>query len=270
MTEALMSVPLKQILEQQYARRSSVSPEEIQELAASIAVHGLLTPILVCSEGDSYRLIAGRRRTLACRHLGWETIPAMVKTLDDDAAATVALTENLARADMRPLDEAVSLHRLIEVRGLSISAVAEAVGRSAGWVRGRLELLSYPEDLQCAVNEGAISMAVAELIIQVDDPEAREGMAVWAIESGATAAQVRRWVSDWRISGLTRSQEELADIAAAPVLEAAPIHHKCLMCDGVHPWNNTVAAFICNPCVENLQEAKREFTRESQREQAHE
>lgn len=251
------SIPISQIAEQRYARRSNVTEAEVSELAQSILSRGLLNPIIVSVEEDHYRLVAGRRRLLAMRHLGWTEAPCWVKHYTEQDSALTALAENLARSDMRPLDEARTLDDLIRVMHYNITQAASAVGRSPGWVAARLQLLTYPTFMQNAVDEGHIGISVAQVLMKVDDPEQLEFLTTVAMRSGATANQVRQWVQDWQMSMTKRTEEELQQIATAPVGEPPPVHHKCLACDGVYDWRQMRAAYVCECCIGALDMAKK-------------
>lgn len=119
------------------------------DLAESIRQHGLLSPVIVRESQDhGWELVAGQRRLLACRRLGWETIPAILRTIGSDSDATVlSLIENVHRADMAPLDKARAFTQLLEVHG-SVAGVARATGVSAPTISRYIDLMRLPDSLQ--------------------------------------------------------------------------------------------------------------------------
>ena len=102
----IQDLELDKIVPNRYQPRREFSEDSIKELAETLDKDGLLQPIVVREDGDQYEIIAGERRYRAAKSLGWETIPAIVKNMDDDQAASLALIENLQREDLNPIDEA--------------------------------------------------------------------------------------------------------------------------------------------------------------------
>ncbi|HEY6544924.1 MAG TPA: ParB/RepB/Spo0J family partition protein, partial [Dokdonella sp.] len=125
-----------------YQPRQRFDAEPLEELAASIRAQGLIQPVVVRAIArDRYELIAGERRWRAAQLAGLEEIPALVKTVADQAVVAMALIENIQREDLSPLEEAQALARLIEEFGLTHQQVADAVGRSRAGVSNLLRLL---------------------------------------------------------------------------------------------------------------------------------
>src|SRR5574341_145193 len=117
-------LPIAEIDPNPFQPRRDFDETELAELAASIKSAGLLQPVLVRERADGrYELIAGERRLRACRSLGWTTIPAVKREVDDRTLLTLALVENLQRDDLSPVDEASGYRRLIDEFGLSQEAV---------------------------------------------------------------------------------------------------------------------------------------------------
>jgi len=136
--------------------RTTFDREGIDELAASIARHGLLQPIVVSRKGDGYELIAGHRRVLASRAAGKTTIPAVIRE-DVKDRLELALVENLQRADLNAIETARAYKLLMETYDLTQEQLAERVGKSRPHVTNTLRALTAPQVLQDAVLEGKIS-----------------------------------------------------------------------------------------------------------------
>jgi ParB family chromosome partitioning protein len=144
--------------------RRSFDPEELQHLADSIAAHGVLQPVVVVENGVGYTLIAGERRLRAVGMLGIETIPAVVRTANDQERLELALVENIQRAELNALDEARAYRQLMDEFGLTQERVAERVGRSRPSVANTLRILETAPAVQQAVADGVISGGHAKAI----------------------------------------------------------------------------------------------------------
>jgi ParB/RepB/Spo0J family partition protein len=187
----LRRVPVADITaEDGFNPRSSFDRRELEALAASVAQHGVLSPITVGPHnGSGYRLIAGERRLRAARDSGLAEIPAVVRYVDDHTAGLdLALLENIARADLTPLDEARAFARLIE-SGLTRKGVAERLSVSQRRVTERLQVLELPEALHDRVGEVVIPPgAIRPLVVLAKiDPELAE-LAVAKVAAGPAQA----------------------------------------------------------------------------------
>jgi len=123
----LQTLPVDRIQRGQYQPRIHIRQESLEELAESIRSQGLVQPIVVRPIGDGYELIAGERRWRASQMAGLHEIPAVVKDVPDQAAAAMALIENIQREDLNPLEESQALQRLIDEFSLTHQQAAEAV-----------------------------------------------------------------------------------------------------------------------------------------------
>jgi ParB family chromosome partitioning protein len=144
----------------------------LNELAASIKAQGLMQPILVRPIGsngtDRYEIIAGERRFRAARIAGLSEVPVLVKDVDDQAAAAMALIENIQREDLNPLEEAQGIHRLITDFNFTHEQAAGAVGRSRSAVSNLLRLLNLAKPVQTMLMAGDIDMGHARALLATD------------------------------------------------------------------------------------------------------
>lgn len=154
---AVIEVPLAQVTPNPYQPRHHYDDADLAELAASIREHGVLQPILVTEVPTGYQLIAGERRVRASRLAGLERIPALVRQLADRAQLEVALVENVQRADLDPIDEALAYRQLIDEFGLTQEKVAERVGKARATVANTLRLLELHPDVQAAIADRRIT-----------------------------------------------------------------------------------------------------------------
>jgi ParB family chromosome partitioning protein len=154
---AVVEVPLARIAPNPYQPRHRIDDAVLEELAASIREHGVLQPVLVTETLDGYQLVAGERRVRAARLVGLERIPALVRQLADRAQLEVALVENVQRADLDPIDEALAYRQLVEEFGLTQEHVAERVGKARATVANTLRLLDLHADVQAAIADGRLT-----------------------------------------------------------------------------------------------------------------
>lgn len=147
---------------------------ELAELESSIRSSGLLQPITVRSKpSGGWELVAGERRLRAATRLGWSEIPALVREFDDREMLTLALVENLQRADLNALEEAEGYQRLIDEFRLTQQQVAEAVGKDRTTITNLLRVLSLPAAVRKMVESGHISAGHARALLAVKDERAQ-------------------------------------------------------------------------------------------------
>jgi ParB family chromosome partitioning protein len=177
--EAVPSVPgapsslhVSQMQAGKYQPRTRMDEGALNELAASIKAQGLMQPILVRplshNGDDKYEIIAGERRYRAAQIAGLTEVPVLVKDVDDQAAAAMALIENIQREDLNPLEEAQGIHRLITDFDFTHEQAAGAVGRSRSAVSNLLRLLNLAKPVQTMLMAGDIDMGHARALLAVD------------------------------------------------------------------------------------------------------
>lgn len=152
-----VEIPVSSIARNPYQPRHSVEQGALEQLAASIAEHGVLQPILVTQTPAGYRLVAGERRLRAAELAGLERIPALVRSVGEQEQLAFALIENLQRSDLNALEEAHAFRRLADEFGLTQEDVAQRVGRSRSAVANTLRLLDTAAAVQDALAEGSIT-----------------------------------------------------------------------------------------------------------------
>ncbi|HEX2718416.1 MAG TPA: ParB/RepB/Spo0J family partition protein [Gemmatimonadaceae bacterium] len=185
-------IPLASIRPNRYQPRREFGPSELAELQASMKASGLLQPVTVRPVGDRFELIAGERRLRAAAGLGWEKIPAVVKAIDDKTALTLALIENLQRADLNPLEEAEGYQRLIEEFELTQQQVAEVVGKDRSTVANILRILALPASVKRMVAESQLTLGHARALLAFTDERALADAAREIVAHGLTVRDVER------------------------------------------------------------------------------
>ncbi|AGW92386.1 MULTISPECIES: ParB/RepB/Spo0J family partition protein [Cupriavidus] len=161
---------LDQLQPGKYQPRTRMDEGALQELAASIRAQGLMQPILVrrVAEPDRYEIIAGERRFRASKLAGLDKVPVLVKDVADEAAAAMALIENIQREDLNPLEEAQGIMRLIREFKFTHEQAAESVGRSRSAVSNLLRLLNLAAPVQTMLMAGDLDMGHARALLAVD------------------------------------------------------------------------------------------------------
>lgn len=166
----LKRIRLTDIIANRFQPRRSFTEPELVELESSIRASGLLQPIVVRETGNGkWELVAGERRLRAVTRLGWNEIPAVVRDFDDRAMLTLALVENLQRADLNPLEEAEGYQRLIDEFGLTQLQVAEAVGKDRTSITNLLRVLSLPLAIRQLVEARHITAGHARALLPIND-----------------------------------------------------------------------------------------------------
>jgi ParB family transcriptional regulator, chromosome partitioning protein len=161
----LRQIPVDQIRRGKYQPRTHMRPEALEELAASIRAQGVVQPVVVRPMGQGYELIAGERRWRAAQLAGLHELPAVVRDIPDQAAAAMALIENIQRENLNPIEEARALHRLIQEFEMTHQQAAESVGRSRTGVTNLLRLLELGEVAGRLLDEGSMEMGHARALL---------------------------------------------------------------------------------------------------------
>ena len=166
----LKQIPVADITPNRFQPRRAFSEPELAELEASIKANGLLQPIVVrAAPNAKWELVAGERRLRAATRLGWTEIPVVVRDFDDRAMLTLALVENLQRADLNPLEEAEGFQRLIDEFGLTQQQVADAVGKDRTSITNLLRILTLQPAVKQLVARGTISAGHARALLPIKD-----------------------------------------------------------------------------------------------------
>ncbi len=165
-TETLQTLAVDRLRPGRYQPRTKMDSASLDELAASIREQGVMQPILVRPvDGGRFEIVAGERRWRAAQRAGLTQVPALVRSVPDQAALALALIENIQREDLNPLEEANGIARLIEEFGLTHESAAKAVGRSRSAVTNLLRLRELAKPVQEYLLDGAIDMGHARALL---------------------------------------------------------------------------------------------------------
>jgi ParB family chromosome partitioning protein len=235
--------------------RDAIDPATLAELADSMAAEGLHQPIGLRGPdpGGRYHVVWGHRRLLAARLLQWRDIPARIFPVDYDPLLA-AVSENLQRADLTPVEEARAVQAMLE-RGHSQASVARLFRRSPGWVNTRLALLDLPSELQAAVHQATLSISVALALAEIDHEDYRRELAAEAHRTGANAATAAVWVAHYK-SDRARLLQNRATVQ--DILEARSkfrVYVPCDACGVDTDYPETRGFRFCGECARGLQRA---------------
>ncbi|WP_443628319.1 ParB/RepB/Spo0J family partition protein [Candidatus Njordibacter sp. Uisw_002] len=167
--DGLQDIPIEWMQRGAYQPRRDIDPDALEELAASIRVHGIMQPIVVRSVGiDRYEIIAGERRWRAAQLAQLDSVPALIKEVPDEAAIAMALIENIQREDLNAIEEAFALQRLQSEFELTQQEVAHAVGKSRSAIANLLRLLQLSEPVRLMLERGDLEMGHARSLLTLE------------------------------------------------------------------------------------------------------
>lgn len=229
------SLPLDQMVAGVYQPRTRMDEGALYELAESIKAQGIMQPILVRQLADGpnagkYEIIAGERRFRASKLAGLAEVPVLVRDVPNEAAAAMALIENIQREDLNPLEEAQGLQRLVKEFGLTHEQAAQAVGRSRSAASNLLRLLQLAEPVQTMLMAGDIDMGHARALLSLEKAAqitagnqiAAKKLSVREAENlvkkiGAEFNLVPQQPKKEKSRDIRRVEEELSDLLTAEV-----------------------------------------------------
>ncbi len=172
LTAATPFIKVANIEPNPFQPRKEFEKEALEELAASIKVHGLISPITVRKLNDThFQLISGERRLRACKSLNIEEIPAYIRTTNDQGMIEMGLIENIQRENLNAMEVANSLQQMIEECSLKQEELGERVGKNRSTITNYLRLLKLPPSIQAAVSKDIISMGHAKALLSAEDVE---------------------------------------------------------------------------------------------------
>jgi ParB family chromosome partitioning protein len=189
-----------------YQARREFPPEELSELAESIRGEGLLQPIVVRRQGDKFQLVAGERRWRAFQQLKIKAIPARVVEASNASAAAIGLIENLQRADLNPIEEALGYASLIRDFDLTQETAAERVGRGRATVANALRLLALESEIQGYIGKDLLSTGHAKALLGLEDAEHRLMLARRIIAEGLSVRTAEKIAHAGKIAGGGKSR----------------------------------------------------------------
>jgi len=178
-----------EIVPNRYQPRRPIQEDTLTELAESIKANGIIQPITVRQTANGYELVVGERRLRASVMAGLETIPAIVKDVDDDAMLPLALVENIQREDLDPIERAEAYRILIEDFNLTHEDLASRVGLDRATISNTIRLLKLPKEVQRYIADGQITMGHAKALLALRSPEAQKAACKRIISEGLSVRE---------------------------------------------------------------------------------
>ena len=195
-TSGTVEIDVNEIKPNPYQPRKQFDEKALQELADSIAIHGVFTPILVKKGVQGYELIAGERRLRASKLAEKSTIPAIIVDFNDEEMMEIALLENVQREDLNAIEEALGYQKIIEKLNMTQEQLAKRIGKSREHVTNMLRLLKLPEVIQKMVLEGQLTMGHVRALLSVQDEEDMILLAKQAIKEKLSVRKVEALVKE--------------------------------------------------------------------------
>ena len=181
-------LPVDFIIANRANPRRTFDPDQLEELTNSIREKGVMSPLLVrpTTDPNIFELIAGERRWRAAQKAGLHDVPVIVREVDDKEALELAIIENVQRADLNALEEAMGYGQLIEQFDYTQQDLAQVIGKSRSHVANTLRLLKLPEDVRGMVSSGTLTAGHARTLITVEDPS---GLARQIVDKGLSVRE---------------------------------------------------------------------------------
>jgi len=188
-----VTLPLDEIIPNREQPRKQFDEAALADLSDSIAQHGVLQPLLVRPMPDgSYQLVAGERRWRASRMAGLAEVPVVIRDMNEQEAAELALIENLQREDLNPMEEAVGYRTLMDSYGMTQEQAAQVVNKSRPAVANALRLLQLPEAVTEMVSKGELSAGHARTVLSFEGAEAQIAAAKQAVAKGLSVRELEK------------------------------------------------------------------------------
>lgn len=214
-TGGINEIPVSEIEVNPFQPRTHFDQDALLELAESIRVHGIIQPITVRRlTANQYQLISGERRFQASKLADLKTIPAYIRSADDQQMLEMALIENIQRENLNAIEIALSYQRLITECSLKQDELGERVGKNRATVTNYLRLLKLPPDIQIAVRDNRLSMGHARAIINVENPEQQLYIFKKAVEEDLSVRRVEELVRE--MSGKKSDADKSTPSSSAP------------------------------------------------------
>lgn len=232
--------------------RDDLADSDLDALAADIKAIGLINPIHVQRDAERYKLLAGTRRLRATRLLHWTHISAHIHNPGALHLYHLALSDNLHRRNLTPIEQATAIVAQLETDELDLEQLAQRLGRDKTWLHSRIALLGYDAQLQTHIHHGHISLAAAKLLAQIPDERQRHDAYRHAAEHGCTATTARVWLQAAATQAPPLRNPAQTPDQPPPTATPYLTYVTCFRCKRNVPLASISRQPICPQCINDL------------------
>jgi len=254
------NIPLGDLLEPEIAVRTVGDEDKFGEMLESIKTYGLIEPLVVTPEEDKYRIIAGHRRYLALKALGYAEAPCVIAKADGYQVDMMRLHENIVREDVNAVDLANYYAHIMRKYQLTGSALAQLVGKSDAHVSQVMSLLRAPDYMKEAIASGDLAYMSAYELNKIPDEEQKRYLTEIAVKDGASYPVVREWVNDVLVREGLKEERATPEVVAPGELGHIPSANVCFACGRPPDKDPLNTVLLCIRCRVHLEEWKEEGT----------
>ena len=205
------TVKISSIIANEKQPRKNFDEEELLQLTESIKQYGVLQPLLVKKDGENYRIIAGERRYRAAKEAGLKEIPVVVRDYTSQQAAEISIIENVQRADLNPMEEAMAYQTLIDEYGLRQEDIADRVSKNRTTITNALRLLKLNDEVQKMLAEGLITEGHAKVLLSLSDGEGQLELANRIMDEGLSVRETEKIVRALQNKKAPKEEKELSN-----------------------------------------------------------
>lgn len=197
-SNGVLEVDITKIIPNPNQPRKNFDQDALNDLAASIKVHGIVQPIVLNKQDDGeYLIIAGERRWRAANICGLKTVPAIIKNYTEKQVKEISIIENLQREDLNPVEAAKAIKELMDEYGLTQEAVSERIGKSRSNIANTLRLLTLYPDVLNMVEDGKISAGHARCLVVVEDPKEQIKLANMIVKKSMNVRDLEKAIKNY-------------------------------------------------------------------------
>ena len=250
----IQELPIGKLKVGEHEQRLDLADEGIEDLARSISRLGLLVPLHVKPDGDTFTVICGHRRFRAARKAGMEKLPCIVVDASTCQEGEISFAENFFRRNLSALELACAIQDSYKTGIRSIKNLAEGFHRSEHWVQRQIAICSWPSDVQQAIHEEQLSVSAASNLALVTEDNYRKFLVTNAIEQGATARTTASWLQAWRAMQPQEEAITSEPVDGRPPPQPAIPQAPCLCCGQMFKVNEMSHVPVCGACVQIIRQ----------------
>ena len=208
--------PIDDIIIPENLPRKIELDESFDELKENIKLHGVICPIVLSQSENKHFLVAGLRRLMAAKEIGFMFIPAIIIQTDAENSLVLSITENVIRKDLTPLQEGMSYYALETTHRLNRKDIARLIGKSQAYVTGRIQILTWPPILKDALAQNILPFSTARELADIKDIEYLRRVIIDAEEFGISARKANFVANEWRKAIVEQKPLAPGEIPAYP------------------------------------------------------